>query len=147
MDAAATLKVHPQVIYLGPVSLCLLGGCRREQTLLWAAVSQCPQPRIPTERGFRTWCRSSCLTGRLSSQQRTHSSSLSPQTQHRHKPQRFQAGTRRESLRTGSAAQGCISKRSDRNSTRAPSSVRFVSSATGRNEFYSPRFSFPSGDI
>lgn len=95
LDAAATLKVHPQVIYLGAVSLCLLGGCRREQTLLWAAVSQCPQPRDPHGEGVRTWCRSSCLTGRLSSQQRTHSSSLSPQTQHRHKPQRFQAGTRR----------------------------------------------------
>lgn len=33
-----------------------------------------PNPWIPTERGFRTRCRSSCSTGGCSSQQRTHSS-------------------------------------------------------------------------
>lgn len=74
-------------------------------------------------------------------------SSQSPETQHCHKPQQFQGETRRQSLSTGSAAQGCISKRSDRNSTRAPSSVRSVSSATGQHEFYSPRLSFARGDI
>lgn len=47
LDAAATPEVHPGVIYLEAVSLCLLGGCRWEQILPWAGASQCAQPLDP----------------------------------------------------------------------------------------------------
>lgn len=143
------LQCPPHVIYLEAVSLCLPGGCRREQPLPWAATPQPPQPVDPHGEGAQGMVQRvhAMMTGGCSSQQRAHSSAglwQQPEPPNSAFPQTA-AVPRGDS--TGSATQGCISKRSDRNSTRAPSSVHSVSSAAGQNEFYSPRFCFASGDI
>lgn len=100
--------------------------------------------------GFRTWCRRPCLAGGCSSQQHSrssagYSSSRGPEpgtaTNHGSSKGRHGGKASAQALPPRAA-----SARSDRNSTRAPSSVRFVSAA-GQNEFYSPRFSFANAGI
>ena len=74
-------------------------------------------------------------------------SSQSPETRHLHKPEQLQEETPRQILATASAAEICVSQRSDTNSTRAPSSVCSVSSAPGWREFCSLSFSSAGGKV
>lgn len=59
MDAAATPDLP------GAVSLCLLGGCRWEQTLPRAAISECPQPTDPHGEGAQDMVQKPLLDRRV----------------------------------------------------------------------------------